>query len=111
MPRSIPVSNIESGVRVPSGRRESGVDAESGFLSASVPGQESVAAPEPTTRVAPTRWWELAGYLLARKTALAGLIVFLLIAAIAILAPLIAPHDPLQQNLGDNFKPPMWEEG
>jgi peptide/nickel transport system permease protein len=53
----------------------------------------------------------LARYLLARKTALAGLIVFLLIAAIAILAPLIAPHDPLQQNLGDNFKPPMWDEG
>src|SRR5215207_1149764 len=107
MPRSIPVSNIESGV----GSRESGVDAESAFLSASVTGQESVAAPEPTTRVAPTKWRELAGYLLARKTALAGLIVFLLIAAIAILAPLIAPHDPLQQNLGDNFKPPMWEEG
>jgi peptide/nickel transport system permease protein len=39
------------------------------------------------------------------------LAVFLLIALLAILAPLVAPHDPLQQNLGDNFKPPLWEEG
>lgn len=43
--------------------------------------------------------------------ALAGLIVFILIALIAIFAPLVAPHDPLKQNLGDNFKPPMWVNG
>jgi peptide/nickel transport system permease protein len=47
----------------------------------------------------------------SRKTALAGLLVFLLIALIALLAPVIAPHDPLEQNLGDNLKPPMWVEG
>ncbi|CAN5800253.1 dipeptide/oligopeptide/nickel ABC transporter permease/ATP-binding protein [soil metagenome] len=41
---------------------------------------------------------------------MAGLFVFLLIVFIAIFAPIIAPHDPLEQNLGDNFKPPMWEE-
>jgi peptide/nickel transport system permease protein len=46
-----------------------------------------------------------------RKAALAGLIVFLAIALIAIFAPVIAPHDPLRQNLGDNFKPPMWVDG
>src|SRR5690606_4959010 len=28
-----------------------------------------------------------------------------------IFAPLVAPHDPLKQNLGDNFKPPMWVNG
>ncbi len=89
MPRSIPVSSTESGV----GSRESEV------------------AVETATRVAPTRWRDVARYLLARKTTLAGSIVFLLIAAVAILAPLIAPHDPLQQNLGDNFHPPMWEAG
>ena len=46
-----------------------------------------------------------------RKAALAGFIVFLLIVLTAILAPLLAPHDPLEQNLGDNFKPPMWKGG
>jgi peptide/nickel transport system permease protein len=57
-------------------------------------------------------WWrELARVLRARKAALAGVIVFLLVALVALLAPVIAPHDPLEQNLGDNFKPPMWVEG
>jgi peptide/nickel transport system permease protein len=46
-----------------------------------------------------------------RKVATAGLIGFLVIVAIAIFAPFVAPHDPLQQNLGDNFKPPMWKDG
>jgi peptide/nickel transport system permease protein len=55
--------------------------------------------------------WNFARYLLARKTALGGLLVFLLSATIALLAPVVAPHDPLQQTLADNFKPPVWEEG
>ncbi len=54
---------------------------------------------------------DLGRALLARKAALGGMIGFLLIAVVALLAPLIAPHDPLAQNLGDNLKPPMWEEG
>lgn len=41
----------------------------------------------------------------------AALGVFALIVLIALFAPALAPHDPLQQNLGDNFKPPMWQEG
>src|SRR5680860_1212070 len=49
-------------------------------------------------------FWRL---LRRKKAAFAGLFVFLLIVLVAILAPLIAPHHPLQQNLGDNFKPPM----
>jgi peptide/nickel transport system permease protein len=46
-----------------------------------------------------------------RKVASAGLIVFLAIVLMAILAPLLAPHEPLKQNLGDNFLPPAWEDG
>jgi len=46
-----------------------------------------------------------------RKVATAGLIGFLIIVAVAVFAPVLAPHDPLEQNLGDNFKPPMWRDG
>jgi peptide/nickel transport system permease protein len=102
MPPSIPVSSTESGVV-----------AETTVLSpeVSVSAQENVVAFETATKATPTRWRDFGNYLLARKTALGGLIAFLLIATIALLAPLIAPHDPLQQNLADNFKPPVWEEG
>lgn len=54
---------------------------------------------------------QVLGELRQRKVATAGLIVFLLIVLIAILAPLIVPHDPLKQNLGDNFLPPAWKDG
>ena len=37
--------------------------------------------------------------------------MFLAILAIAIFAPLVAPHDPMKQNLGDNFLPPVWKNG
>ena len=102
MPPSIPVSSTESGVV-----------AETTVLSPAAPvsAQENVVAFETATKATPTRWRDFGNYLLARKTALGGLIAFLLIATIALLAPLIAPHDPLQQNLADNFKPPVWEEG
>ncbi len=46
-----------------------------------------------------------------RKIATVGLVVFLAILAIAIFAPLVAPHDPMKQNLGDNFLPPVWKNG
>lgn len=46
-----------------------------------------------------------------RRVATAGLIVFLGILIVALLAPLIAPHEPLKQNLGDNFLPPAWKDG
>ncbi len=73
---------------------------------------ESPAEPHSGPEVAPPRragtWWRL---FTKRKVATIGLIGFLLIVAIAVFAPLIAPHDPLKQNLGDNFKPPMWKEG
>src|SRR5918993_3559020 len=113
MPPLIPVSSIESG----SGRSlqlaESEVVTETASLSSAASGiaPENATVGEIATGAAPTRWRDLRRYLLARKTALGGLIAFLLIATIALLAPLIAPHDPLQQSLADNFKPPVWVEG
>src|ERR671921_104132 len=46
-----------------------------------------------------------------KPVAVIGAVIFALILLVAIFAPVIAPHDPLQQNLGDNFKPPVWKEG
>ncbi len=42
---------------------------------------------------------------------LTGLAVILTIALVALLAPLIAPHDPNEQNLLTTFLPPAWAQG
>jgi peptide/nickel transport system permease protein/dipeptide transport system permease protein len=41
----------------------------------------------------------------------AGLIIITLFALIAILAPAISPHDPDENYLYDQLKPPVWNEG
>jgi oligopeptide/dipeptide ABC transporter ATP-binding protein len=50
-------------------------------------------------------------FLRGRPLALAGLVAFALLLLIAALAPVVAPHPPLEQHLGDNFKPPVWKDG
>ncbi len=45
------------------------------------------------------------------KTALAGLIIILLFLAMALFAPALAPHDPLEQSLYAKLKPPVWQPG
>lgn len=45
------------------------------------------------------------------KAGLVGLVLFILIVILAIVAPLIAPHDPLQQNLRAGRMPPAWRDG
>jgi peptide/nickel transport system permease protein len=40
-----------------------------------------------------------------------GLIGLAIVLAIAVFAPLITPHDPLEQNLGNSLKPPFWVNG
>ena len=42
---------------------------------------------------------------------LTGLVVVLVILACALFAPLIAPHDPNEQNLIATFVPPVWAKG
>lgn len=44
------------------------------------------------------------------KAAAIGLLVIVLIAAAAVLAPLIAPYDPAAQTLTARLKPPVWAE-
>jgi dipeptide transport system permease protein len=47
----------------------------------------------------------------ANRGALIALIVFLLIALSGLLAPLIAPHDPIEQYRDHMLTPPAWVEG
>lgn len=49
--------------------------------------------------------------LLRNRWATFGLVVVILYLAVALLAPLIAPHDPTQGNLRTRLLPPAWLEG
>ncbi len=56
-------------------------------------------------------WLKYVARLLWRdKAGLLGLIMFLVVVCSAIGAPLISPHDPLEQNLRAAKKPPVWQE-
>jgi ABC-type dipeptide/oligopeptide/nickel transport system permease subunit len=44
------------------------------------------------------------------KSGMIGLIVFLVIIFTAIFAPMLAPHDPLKQDLYASRQPPVWTE-
>ncbi|WP_163270520.1 ABC transporter permease subunit [Chelativorans alearense] len=50
-------------------------------------------------------------YFRQNRGAVIGLVVFVIIVAIAVLAPLIAPHGPSIQNRGAFLLPPVWEDG
>ena len=43
--------------------------------------------------------------------ALLGLVVVVVVVGAAVFSPLVAPHDPLQQDLGRRLLPPAWQEG
>ena len=51
------------------------------------------------------------GKLLARdRSGALGLIMFSIVVLTAVLAPVLAPHDPLKQNLRHAKRPPVWSE-
>ena len=54
---------------------------------------------------------KLAHQLWRRKGSVVGLIGIAFVLLVAVFAPSISPHDPLQQNLSDALKPPAWAEG
>jgi peptide/nickel transport system permease protein len=62
---------------------------------------------ETPPRVNETR--RIARVFVARKLAAFGLVVILLFIITAIFAPLLAPHDPYQQNLAISLQPPSQE--
>lgn len=79
--------------------------------------QASVAAEQGTgLAIDEARGWRhqlvyLARLLWRDKSGLLGLILFLTLVFTAIFADVIAPHDPLHQNLRFNRLPPAWAEG
>jgi peptide/nickel transport system permease protein len=99
MRRSIPVSSIEP---------------DTGVKTAAA--TDALLQPEASTEPVRRRGMGdaaiglLAG-LRGRRASLVGLAVFAALLLMAVFAPVVAPRDPLTQNLGDNFRPPMWAEG
>ncbi len=65
---------------------------------------------EPAAETAPARTRVLR-QLLRRKTFVVGAIALMIIVAVAALAPVLAPHDPLQQDLSNGLAPPAWVDG
>jgi len=55
-------------------------------------------------------WYDAWTRLLRNQAAVGGAIVILLFIVVAIFAPQIAPHNPLQLNSGQGFLPPVWVE-
>ncbi len=49
--------------------------------------------------------------LFRNKTGVAGLIIIAIFFTTAILAPWISPHDPVENSLYDQLKPPIWASG
>lgn len=47
--------------------------------------------------------------LMRNKASVIGLVIIVFFAVVAIFAPLIAPHNPLQINSGKDYLPPFWQ--
>src|SRR5262245_20199085 len=58
------------------------------------------------TKAARSLWGDALRQLARNRAAVAGLIVFALIIAMAILAPVLAPYSPVKLNPGDSLTPP-----
>jgi len=69
-----------------------------------VPADTLVSAP-------PSPWTEFRHAFAKNHGALAAFVVFALIATGALLAPLLAPHDPVQQFRDHLLTPPLWQAG
>lgn len=66
----------------------------------------SVAAPIPLAHHAKSPFKLLMVRFSKEKIAIAGLAIILLFSTIALLAPALAPYDPLEQNIGDSMSAP-----
>ncbi|HET8531922.1 MAG TPA: ABC transporter permease [Methylomirabilota bacterium] len=66
-----------------------------------------LAAPRPW---ADREWVTLLRRLVRRRTALFGMLVVLGVMLAAVLAPLVSPFDPLEQDIGQRLREPGWQD-
>ncbi|HYB44111.1 MAG TPA: ABC transporter permease [Candidatus Methylomirabilis sp.] len=75
---------------------------------------EAVAAESPALvpgrRWAESEWAGLLRRLIRRRTAVFGLGVVVLALLTAVLAPVLSPFDPLEQDIGQRLKEPGWQD-
>ncbi|HKA63492.1 MAG TPA: ABC transporter permease [Methylomirabilota bacterium] len=65
----------------------------------------------PSARARTEREWvTLLRRLVRRRTALFGMLVFLGVLLAAVLAPLVSPFDPLEQDIGQRLRAPGWQD-
>lgn len=76
--------------------------------TASDPAAPAQGGAEPSIEKA-GQWRDIRARFLANKLAVLGLLIVLLLIVIAIFAPLLAPHDPLHQNLNNTLQSPGGE--
>lgn len=55
-------------------------------------------------------WYALLGRLIRRRTALFGLVVVVIVVGAALLAPLVSPFDPLEQDITQRLRAPGWQD-
>ena len=63
------------------------------------------------TGTPPHPLWEFWSYFRANFGAVAGLVVIIVLIALALLADIVAPHSPILTNSTAFLKPPFWQEG
>jgi len=69
------------------------------------------AVPLAGPRPRPEREWAtLLRRLVRRRTALFGLLVVVVVMLAAVAAPLVAPFDPLEQDIGQRLREPGWQD-
>lgn len=75
--------------------------------------EQAIAPTVPIRQSSPVggRFAHLLRLLRRDRLALLGLVILVGFVLIAIFAPLLAPHDPLAQNLRASRLPPAWQEG
>ena len=56
-------------------------------------------------------FWDQMEKLVKNRTGLAGLIIITIVVLSALLAPWISPHDPIENSLYDQLKPPVFLAG
>jgi peptide/nickel transport system permease protein len=82
-------------------------------MAAAPPSSPVATSAVPLARPRPwveREWVTLLWRLVRRRTALFGLLVVLMVMLAAVLAPLFAPFDPLEQDIGQRLREPGWQD-